>query len=97
MDLTLAPELERALAEAARQQGTTPELLAVECLRQCPLPAADPVAPAAAEYETLADFLAGYVGVLNSGEHVPGGANLSEQTGRRFAAGMKTRREQGRL
>ena len=33
---------------------------------------------------TLADFLQGHIGVLNSSEHVPGGARMSEDTGRKF-------------
>lgn len=33
---------------------------------------------------TLADFLRRHIGVLHSGEHVPGGARMSEDTGRKF-------------
>ena len=33
---------------------------------------------------TLEDFLQGHIGVLNSSEHVPGGARMSEDTGRKF-------------
>ena len=35
-------------------------------------------------YEMLAEFLRDHVGVLNSSEHVPGGARMSEDTGRKF-------------
>ena len=33
---------------------------------------------------TLADFLQGHIGVLHSSEYIPGGARLSEDTGRKF-------------
>lgn len=94
MTLHLTPDLERALLEAARRQGTTPELLALEYLRERLLETGDAGDPTES---SLADFLGGYVGVLSSDEHVPGGANLSEDTGSRFAAGLRARREQGRL
>ena len=53
-------------------------------------------AKSAAE-RTLADFLEGYIGVLDSSEFAPGGSNLSEETGRQFAEGLMEQREQGRL
>ena len=43
---------------------------------------------------TLADFLQGYVGVLHSSEYVPGGARLSEDSGRKFAEGLTAQRQQ---
>ncbi|HEX5726091.1 MAG TPA: hypothetical protein VFX98_11535 [Longimicrobiaceae bacterium] len=95
MTIVLTPELERALAEAAQRRGTTPELLALDYLRQRLLPA--DATGASGGGATLADFLAGHVGVLASSEHVAGGANLSEESGRRFGAGMVKRREHGRL
>ena len=96
MTINLTPDLERALAEAARRQGTTPERLAVEYLRERFLET-DTSDSADAETFTLADFLAGHIGVLGSGEHVPGGAGLSEDSGSRFTAGLRRGREQGRL
>jgi hypothetical protein len=94
MTITLPPEVETALAEQARRRGTTPELLAVDCLRQRFVTPAPPPAPAGA---TLAESVAGHIGVLSSGEFVPGGAHMSEDTGRKFAAGMARKREGGRL
>jgi hypothetical protein len=35
MTITLTPDVAAALAEKAKQQGTTPEALAVEKLREC--------------------------------------------------------------
>jgi hypothetical protein len=46
---------------------------------------------------SLADLLKGYVGVLHSSEHVPGGAAMSEDTGKKFAAGLLKKRNAGRL
>ena len=96
MTISLTPELEQALAEAARRQGTTPEILANEFLRERLLPAAVPD-PDLAQSGTLAEALADFIGVLDSGEYVPGGAHLSERTGERFAAGLARDREHGRL
>ena len=96
MTITLTPDIENALAEEARKQGTTPELLALDCLRERFAPS--PVTgPSAAEQGTLADFLADHLGVLASGELVSGGARLSEDTGKKFAAGLAQKRQQGRL
>lgn len=78
--VTLPPELEVIVVREAQQRGTTPELLTVEKLRGLLLPA---VSPEAADL-TMADFFAGYVGGLHSSEFVPGGANLSEDTGAKF-------------
>ena len=96
MTIRLTAEIETALAEAARLQGTTPELLALDCLRQRFVPAAATNCTPNAQ-GTLADFLAGHLGVLASGEVVPGGARMSEDTGGKFAAGLIQKRAQGRL
>ena len=82
MIITLTPDIEQALAEQAYQLGTTPEQLALDSLRER-------FAPELAQSEVekkrmLAEFLRDHVGVLNSSEHVPGGARVSEDTGRKF-------------
>src|SRR5262245_61069644 len=87
MTITLTPDLEQALIEEARKRGTTPELLALDCLRARFLPPSQPRDPAA-EQGSLADFLADHIGVLSSSEHVPGGARLSEEPGKKFAEGL---------
>ena len=95
MHITLTPDIEQALTEQARQQGTTPEALALESLRrQFVLPTRG---ESAAPYDTLADFLADSIGVLHSSEYVTGGARLSESTGKTFAAGLLKKRQQRRL
>jgi hypothetical protein len=53
MTITLTPELERAVTTRANQQGTTPEMLALDVLREHFLP----VAPEEPREGTLADFL----------------------------------------
>jgi hypothetical protein len=47
--------------------------------------------------QALSAFLDGYVGVLHSGEKVPGGARMSENTGKKFTAGLRKKREAVRL
>lgn len=96
MTIQLTPEIESALAEAARRQGTTPELLALDCLR-ARFVSAELGQSGNSEKGTLADFLAGHIGVLASGEFIPGGARMSEKTGKKFAAGMVQKRTEGRL
>ena len=45
----------------------------------------------------MLDFFEGYVGVLHSSECVPGGAQMSQDTGRKFAEGMLKKRQEGKL
>jgi hypothetical protein len=47
--------------------------------------------------QTMAEFLEGYIGVFDSREDQPGGARMSEDTGRKFAEEMLRKRQQGRL
>ncbi len=95
MIITLTPDIEQALAAEARKLGLTPEQLALESLRERFLSPESDMSPAGEE-ATLADFLRGHLGVLHSSEHVPGGARLSEDTGRKFATGLITQRQQKR-
>jgi hypothetical protein len=87
MIITLTPDIEQALAAEARKLGLTPEQLALDSLRERFLSSESEPSPTA-EPATLADFLGGHVGVLHSSEYVPGGARLSEDSGRKFAAGL---------
>lgn len=88
--ITLPPEVEGPLAEEAQRQGTTPELLAIGCLRK--LFASHLTEGQPAEGDTLSDFLAGYVGTVN-GATDP----LSEDCGRRFVQGLVEKQPPGRL
>ena len=95
MIITLTPDIEQALAAEARKLGLTPEQLALDSLRERFLsPESD--MSSAGEQTTLANFLRGHLGVLHSSEHVPGGARLSEDSGRKFAAGLVAQRQQKR-
>jgi hypothetical protein len=95
MRIELTPDLGSALVNAARRQGTTPDLLAEAYLRER-LDTRQHESPGT-EPKTLADFLAGYIGVLGTGADANGGNNLSEDTGRRFAEALSRSRAEGRL
>jgi hypothetical protein len=46
-----------------------------------------------AQNETLADYLADHIGVISSSEHIPGGAQMSKDCGKKFAEGLLRKRE----
>ena len=79
LTITVPPELAVPLAEEARRQGTTPELLALEGVRRV-LPVGSPPPPAA---DSLLEFLAGHVGTV-AGSSEP----FSQDCGRTFAEGL---------
>ena len=45
---------------------------------------------------TLADFLQGHIGILHSSEYIPGGARMSEDSGKKFAKGLLEQHQQGK-
>jgi len=96
MEVPLTPDLTTALDVAARQQGTTPELLALDCLREH-FVGNGAAAMEPAGFATLADFLGESLGALASGSIRSGGAQMSATPGRSFAKGMEQKRRQGRL
>ena len=77
MELTLTPDIERALKVQAHQRGVTPEQLALTSLRKAFVRTT--TSTIVVPQETLADFRGTFVGLLHSSEHVPGGAQLSEK------------------
>jgi hypothetical protein len=79
--IALPPEVEAKLAEEARRRGTTPELLAADCLVD--RLGSQPTGKPSGDGTTLFDFLAGYVGAV-SGSSEP----FSEQCGHRFGLGL---------
>ena len=88
--ITLPPEIEMPLSEAARKQGTTTEQLALETLRKSFVPQRNgvPYQPG----ETLYDSLKEYIGaVAGSGEA------FSENCGERFTDGLVEKKKAGRL
>ena len=88
--ITLPPEIEGPLAEEARKQGTTPELLAVDSLRKLFVPS--PTVRKPEINETLFDFLSGYVGTVSGTTEA-----LSEHCGQRFARGLLEKQQRGRV
>ena len=92
MKITLTPNMERMLTEQARKLGITPEQLVVDSLKER-------LAAASAVPEpqgTLADFLHEHIGVLDSREYIPGGVRMSEDSGKKLAAGLlKSTNEEG--
>lgn len=86
--ITIPTELEAPLAEAAKQYGTTLELLALESLRKMYAPSARP--QDANNGSTLADFLNGHVGTI-AGSSEP----WSERTGRQFTDILLEERQHG--
>jgi hypothetical protein len=91
--ITLPPELEKTVSEKAEQQGTTPELLVLDELRL----RFSPEKPELGSEGTLADFLGDFIGCIHSSEVVPGGAQMSTDSGKKFAAGMVKKRREGKL
>lgn len=87
-----------SLTARAHALGTTPEILAVDSPRKHFSSESDlDEEPAGtSKAKTLADLLDGYIGVLHSSEYVPGGAQLSEDTGKKFAEGLARKRTAGR-
>jgi len=96
MVIRIPPDIEQALVEWARRQGTTPELIAVNCLRERFMPAVGHESQTEGT-KTLAEFLSGHIGILHSSEHVAGGARMSEDGGKQFTAGMVSKRQRGKL
>ncbi|MFO0891608.1 MAG: hypothetical protein U0790_20995 [Isosphaeraceae bacterium] len=89
--ITLPPEIEGPLREEAQRRGTSPETLAIETLRDQFMGSA-PRSAGQQGPSSLADFLDGYVGVVDgSGE-----AN-SEDCGKRFQEALISRQAKGAL
>jgi hypothetical protein len=87
--ITIPPEIEGPLAEEARLRGTTPELLALDCLRRefVPPKANGPENSAA----NLAEYLRDFIGVIQSDERVPGGAQMSTESSKKFSRILRER------
>lgn len=96
MMITLTPDVEQALTEYARQQGTTPENLALESLREQFVRTTSKKRQPKVK-GTLFDFLGPAIGILHSSEHVPGGAQMSIASGRKFTEVLLKKRQQNQL
>jgi len=88
--ITLPPDIEGLLLEEARKQGTTPELLILEKLREFLVPAQTADRPN--QSGTLFEFLSSHIGAVNGSAE-----GLSENCGRRFAEGLVEKQQQERL
>jgi hypothetical protein len=88
--IILPPEVERPLAEEARKKGTTPEILAIDCLRKVFITThAD---NRINEAESLYAFLSGYAGTVNGTTEA-----LSENSGERFTKGLVAKHKRGHV
>ena len=97
MRITLTPDIEQAVNEYARIQGTTPELLVLGTLRSRFLLTTESGITETEQCETLADQLHEHIGVLHSSERIPGGARMSEDCGAKFTEGLIRKREQEKI
>jgi len=95
MVLHLPDDLARDLSAAADKQCITPEQLAIGYLRQH-IPAMRATESESAG-GTMADYLRDVIGVINSAEMVPGGANMSQDTGKKFTEIVLKKRTEGKL
>ncbi len=95
MQITLTPEIETILTEYAGSQNISPEMLVQNMLKEWF--GSRIVAGQSDGDKTLADHLAEHIGVLSSSEYVSGGAQMSKDCGKKFAAGLLRKRQQGRL
>lgn len=101
MNITLTPDIEKALGEFAEKQGTTVELLALKTLRERFFPKETEFlkepAGRRSERKSLADLLAGFIGSIDSGDIADGGARMSENTGKKFGEILREKRQMGKL
>jgi hypothetical protein len=95
--VTLTPDLEKVISECAEKRGTTPELYVLDELRAHHISesqaASHDVAP---QGQTMADFFEGYAGTIDSREFVPGGAQLSRDSGAKFRELLKRKHRAGK-
>lgn len=95
MTIVLTPDVEQALADEAREKGTTPDALANSYLRGC-LSLHGAETGFAGQPRNLAEFLADHIGVLSSVKDGVSNGDLSERTGEQFTALLLAREEQDR-
>lgn len=96
MTIDLLPDVERWLADKARQRGVSLDTLANDYLREIQRKDAESESQAPPP-GSMAEFLEGYVGVFDSRDWVPGGARLSEATGEQFADILEEKRARGHI
>lgn len=92
--------LQAALQQVADGQQIILTADGVELAAMIPMNDLEPQPDETAPQETpatLADFLQGHVGVLNSSEYVPGGARLSQDCGGKLAQGLAAQHQLKKL
>ncbi len=89
-----AIKIKVVLQHIAHQQGTTADLLAIDSLTKLFMTLAG---SPTREGETMTDFLGDFIGCIDSGEIVPGGANMSEFNGRKFGEILKKKHVEANL
>lgn len=89
--LSLPLDIEGPLIKEAQRQGVTPELLALDSLRQLFGPAPTSEEPSGEE-ATLFDFLTGHIGTVEGTTEA-----FSDHCGQRFAEGLAEKQQRGRL
>lgn len=96
MNITLTPDIEQILVEMAKKQEATVESIVLKTLREC-LFHKEGKEGKLSERNNLGDMLKGYVGTIDSGEVVQGGAQMSANTGKRFADILADKQQQGKI
>ncbi len=96
MNITLTPEIEQILNQIARKQGATVESIVLKTLRECFFQK-ETKKPERSEKHNLADMLEGYIGKIDSGGIVQGGAQMSTNTEKRFADILAEKHRQGKI
>lgn len=93
MSIVVSPRVQHALVEAARREGTTPDLLADSYLSER-LFRGEPEAPA--QPRNLAEYLADHIGVLSSVKDGVSEGDMSERTGEEYTRILLAREAQRR-
>ena len=94
MDIKLTPEIEKGLSNESERLGKSPEELVLQCLRNRFEPFAHEKAlKERNEGETMLEFMRDHIGVLNSSEHIKGGARMGEFASMKFADGVAAMEE----
>ena len=93
----LPPKAQSRLRERAAEAGKEENVLAALLLTELLVPEEEDVETDELAGGTLADLLKGRTGLFRSSERIPGGARMSENTGKQFADGMEEKRRRGHL
>jgi hypothetical protein len=96
MNITLTPDIEQVLRQAAKKQGATVESIVLKTLRECFFQKKNKKQDCST-MNSLADMLQGDIGTIDSGEIVEDGARMSENSGKRFAEILAEKQRQGKI